>query len=298
MVSRRVVITGSIGVAAVIGAGAGAIALAANGVIPGQARVDQELGFCRVDPPPVDTPPGEIVTGSFASSYRRTTVTYKIAYPPGTAPGAALPVALVLHGSGGTAASALSGGNYPAYLAQAVAAGVRPFALASVDGGGGYWHPHPADDPFGMLFHEFLPMLGARRLKVERLAVAGISMGGYGALLCGLTYPERFVSVVGNSPAFWASYQDAHRVNPGAFASAEDWATYGDLLARAADFRSRPIQIFIGSSDPFEPVVRRLQQRLTDPSVVHISKGCHDGQFWAAHAPQTLATIGAALRKI
>ena len=27
---------------------------------------------------------------------------------------------------------------------------LTPMALVTVDGGGGYWHPHPGDDPHGL----------------------------------------------------------------------------------------------------------------------------------------------------
>jgi hypothetical protein len=297
MLTRRALIIGSIGVAAVAGAGVGTVALAANGVIPGQSRVDEDLGFCSVSPPPANATPGPIITGTFASTYRRTTVNYRIAYPPGFGTGSKLPVALALHGYAGTAADALNGGNYPAYLAASVNAGGTPFALASVDGGNGYWHPHPDDDPLGMLAHEFLPLLGTHRLAIDRPAVTGISMGGYGALLCGLTWPDRFVSVIGNSPAFWHSYAESEHVNAGAFASASEWSTYGNLLDAAPALGKLPMHIFIGSSDPFEPIVSTLRGRLPDPTTVHIAKGCHDGRFWAAHGPDVIAALGAALAR-
>jgi pimeloyl-ACP methyl ester carboxylesterase len=296
MVGRRAVMIGSLSGAALIGAGAGGVALAANGVIPGQARVDAALGYCSVDAPPVHATPGPIITGSFASTYRQTDVGYRIAYPPGHTSGSRLPVALLLHGFGENSESVLGAGNYPAYLAAAAAAGTSPFALAAPDGGNGYWHPHPGDDPLGMVVHEFLPLLGAHGLSIERPAVTGISMGGYGALLAGLTLPDRFVAVVANSPAFWSSYGQARHVNAGAFASASEWSSYGDLLGRAESIGKLPVQIFIGSSDPFEPIVARLRGMLPDPAVVRISRGCHDGRFWQAHAPETIKILAAALR--
>ena len=298
MLSRRAVIIGSLGAAALVGAGAGAVALAADGVIPGQARVDEDLGFCSVDPPPVHLPPGPTVNGSFASTYRRTSVGYTIAYPPGHSPGTRLPVALLLHGYGEVSTTVLSAGNYPGYLAAAVAAGAAPFAFAAPDGGNGYWHPHPDDDPLGMLIHEFLPLLGAHGLAVERPAVAGYLDGRLRcAAVPGSTLPDRFVAVVANSPAFWSSYAEAQHVNPGAFSSPAEWSTYGNLLERAAPIGKLPAQIFIGSSDPFEPIVTKLRGRLSDPSAVHVSKGCHDGRFWQAHAADTIKILGTALNR-
>jgi pimeloyl-ACP methyl ester carboxylesterase len=292
MLRRRTLIASALSVAALAGAGAGTVALAANGVLPGKAMVDEDLGFCSVDAPATTAVPGQIVAGRFTSAYRRMVVPYRIAYPPGYRPGAKLPVALMLHGYGGNESDALSGGDYPAYLAACVNAGGQPFALAAAAGGNGYWHPHPDDDPLGMLIHEFLPLLGTRGLAVDRPAITGISMGGYGALLAGLTQPGRFVAVIGNSPAFWRSFPESQRVNPGAFSSAAEWSRYGNLLTR--DFDRMPAQIFVGASDPFEPIVRSLRDRLADPSIVHISKGCHDGRFWQAHAPTVIKILATA----
>jgi S-formylglutathione hydrolase FrmB len=292
MLRRRTLLLGAAGVVALAGTAAAATALAANGVIPGQSAVDHALGYCDADVPPVGAAAGPIVDGSFASTYRRREVAYRIAYPPGFSIGARLPVCLMLHGFAATETDALAAGDYPRYLAAAVAAGVPPFALAAPAGGNGYWHPHPDDDPLGMVIDEFLPLLGAHGLGIGRVAVSGYSMGGFGALMCALAAPERFVAVAANAPAFWRSYDEANHVNPGAFGSAAEWSTYGDLLRRADDFRGLPVRIFVGSSDPFEPAISALRDRLPDPGIVTIAKGCHDERFWESQAPTIMRLVG------
>jgi enterochelin esterase-like enzyme len=149
-----------------------------------------------------------------------------------------------------------------------------------------------------MVLHEFLPLLARHRLHVDRPAVLGYSMGGFGALLCGLAAPGRFASIIASSPAFWRSYDEAEHVNPEAFASASDWHRYGDLLSQAAAVSRLPAQIYVGAADSFTPAIRTLQDRLADPDVVHVAKGCHDNSYWRSLAPAQLRLVGAALASI
>ncbi len=294
-ISRRAALA-SLGGAVGLGAlSAGGVALVQAGVLPGSSVLNAGLGRCNAAPP--DAPRGEAgppVTGAFRSAARARDVAFAIAYPPGYGDGARLPVCLALHGYGGQARDALTTGDYGSFVAGAVARGTPPFALAAADGGTGYWHPHPGDDPLGMLVEEFLPLLAARGLRTDRVAVTGWSMGGYGALVCALTYPRRFRAIVASSPAIFHSFADARRVNPGAFDSADQWARY-DVTARARELAGLPVRIAIGAADPFASAVRTLRDRLADPGMVQISTGCHDGRYWASVAPAQIRAIGAAL---
>ncbi len=298
MLTRRQALLGVASVTVIAGASAGLIQLTEAGIVPGKAALDRHLGYCDVTVPPVRHAAGVITAGTFASARRNRAVNYAIAYPAGIPAGTALPVCLVLHGYGVDAAGALAAGDYPGYLADAVAAGTPPFALAAVSGGSGYWHPHPGDDPLGMVLEEFLPLLATHGLHIDRPSVLGYSMGGFGALLCGLAAPGRFRSIIANSPAFWRSYDEAEHVNPGAFASASDWNRYGDLLSQAAAISRLPTQIYVGAADSFTPAIRALRDRLVDPDVVHIAKGCHDNSYWRSQAPAQLRLVGAALASI
>ncbi|WP_319463265.1 alpha/beta hydrolase [Micromonospora sp. RTP1Z1] len=279
----------------VTGLGAGGLALVDAEVLPGRSVLNHALGRC--DAPPPDAPRGVApppVTGSFRSAARRREVAFAISYPPGYAPGTRLPVCLALHGYAADARTAVAAARYPEFLAGALRDGVAPFVLAAPDGGNGYWHPHADDDPLGMLVDEFLPLLATRGLRTDRVAVAGWSMGGYGALLAALTHRERFRAVVATSPAIFHSYDDARGVNAGAFDSADEWARY-DVTARAREFAGLPVRIAIGAADPFAPAVRTLRDRLPDPGVVAIGTGCHDNDFWASVAPDQVRAISAAL---
>ena len=92
-------------------------------------------------------------------------------------------------------------------LAQAVAAGLPPFAVVAVDGGGSYWHKRASGEDSGaMVLDELIPMLGSQGLDTSRVAFLGWSMGGYGALLLGARLgPARTAAICAVSPALWTS---------------------------------------------------------------------------------------------
>jgi enterochelin esterase-like enzyme len=221
-------------------------------------------------------------------------VGYTIAWPPGHAPGSALPLIVMLHGYGANHTNALSGMS----PAQAVALEVDgralpPMALVTVDGGGGYWNPHPDDDPMAMVMSELIPMCQALNLGRSpfRIGTMGISMGGYGALLLGEKYPEAISAVAAISPAIWTTYEEARAANPGAYASAEDFAA-DDAVTHAPLLANTAVRVASGTDDPFHPGVLALVGQLPHGVVVDISQGCHTGPFFNAQEPPSLAFLG------
>jgi pimeloyl-ACP methyl ester carboxylesterase len=218
-----------------------------------------------------------------------------VAYPPNVDAGARLPVCLYLHGFGGDATD-LEEFGYHRMLAAAAVAGVPPFVLAAVDGGDRYWHPRAdGDDPLHMVLDDFPVVLAQHGLPVATMAVLGVSMGGYGALLALSEAPTRFVAVAASAPAFWFSFDEAQDASPGAFDSADDWLTWGDLRPRTKHLAGHAVRIDCGAADPFEPNLRTLHEQLPDPSVLNIAAGCHDSAFFRSVAPAQLKLIGEAL---
>jgi pimeloyl-ACP methyl ester carboxylesterase len=297
--TRRRVLTLGLAPAAVLAcAAAGGTELVARGVLPGRSLLDELDGACSVPEPPLAfSPLGPSIDGTFYSAARRRTVGYTIAYPPGHHRGDELPLVVMLHGYGKDHADALAGMS-PAQ-ALALKPGGRPLppmALVTVDGGGGYWNPHPGDDPMAMVVGELIPRcrrLGLGR-RPGRIAVMGISMGGYGALLLAEKYPDLFGAVAAISPAVWTSYPQARQANPGAYASAAAFAA-GDVVTHAAAFGRRPVRIAAGYGDPFYPGFRALARALPPGAVVALGPGCHDGSFFTAQEPPSLAFLAGCL---
>jgi S-formylglutathione hydrolase FrmB len=296
---RRFIGYGLAGVAAVAAAGFGGVELISRGDLPGKGELDAIDGACSV--PAADLAsyarPGPQVSGAFYSRARNRTVGYTIGYPPGHRPGSKLPLVIMLHGYGGDHTNALSGLSPARALALRVGgAPLPPMALVTADGGGGYWNPHPGDNPQAMLTDELIPMCRRRGLgEARRVGVMGISMGGYGALLLAEKRPDLIGAVAAISPAIWTSYAQARAANAGAYASAADFAA-DDAVTHAAALARVPVRIAAGFGDPFYPGVRALARALPErtggePPMVSFSNGCHDGSFFTPQEPLSLAFL-------
>jgi pimeloyl-ACP methyl ester carboxylesterase len=291
---RKFLAFGLSGIVAVLGAGALGVELVSRGVVPGQQVLNDVDGACSVLYPSfAESSLGSSVSGRFHSQARNCEVGYTIAYPPGYRRGDRLPLVVMLHGYGANHANALSGLS----PAQAVALKINgeplaPFAMVTVDGGGGYWNPHPDDDPMRMVMEELIPLcqrLGLGRLP-QRIGTMGISMGGYGALLLAERYPDTIAAAAAISPAVWTTYAEARSANPGAFASAGDFAR-DDVITHAAALADIPVRVASGDDDPFQPGVRTLASRLPPSAQVEFSGGCHTGPFFQSQEPPSLAFL-------
>jgi enterochelin esterase-like enzyme len=281
-------VAGAIGV---IAAGAAGVELVSHGVLPGKYRLDEIDGACSATGPPLRfSKPGTMHPGHFYSQARQRDVDYTVAYPPGHGPGSSLPLVVVLHAHGATSANPLSGIT----LGDACALeALPPMAMVAADGGNGYWNPHPGDDPMGMVIDELIPMcqsLGLGR-SPQRIGTMGISMGGYGALLMGETYPRLFSAVAAISPAIWTTYAQARSANDGAYATARDFAR-NDVVTHASALAGMPVRVASGIDDPFHPGVEALAEALPPGAIVDFSSGCHTGSFFQAQEEPSLAFLG------
>ena len=291
--SRRRLIGFGLGVA--VSAAFGGVELVDRGVLPGRQILDELDGACSVASSHEKLGPiGPSQTGSFFSRARNRDVGYTIAYPPGHGPGSRLPLVVALHGYLGNHASTMSGTTPDRALAERPADRALPaIALVTVDGGVGYWNPHPGDDPLGMLVDELVPMCRRLGLGLGRRGIGtlGISMGGYGALLLAEKRPDLIAGVAAISPAVWTTYGEAHDANSGAFASAAAFAD-NDVVTHAAALDRTPVRLASGIDDPFHAGVQALVAKLPPAAVVKITKGCHDGEFFASQQTASLQFLG------
>jgi len=182
---------------------------------------------------------------------------------------------VLLHGKGGSPSQFLS----QPFFDTLAKLGARAPEVLLLDGGDdSYWH-NRADGAWGsMVLREAIPA-GISRTHAGRVAIGGISMGGYGALLLGSRNRGRFCAVGAQSPALWLS---AGQTAPGAFDDATDYAR-NDLFKLRPPL---PLWIDLGSSDPFRTATLAYARRAHVHA--HLRPGGHDSALWDAFMPQFL----------
>lgn len=282
--TRRTVLAGAVGAAA-LGATGGLIEY---DVLPGRTRLHRLLGLTGPDGTIPEVEPGPIVTGRLESRHVAAPASWRIAYPPRANVGSSLPVVVVLHYAGSSAAGVFARLGLPQFLA---ASGAQ-MALAAVDGGErGYWQERPdGTDPGQMVLDDFLPMLARRGLAADEPSWLGWSMGGYGVLRLAALRQDSGLengAVLAVSPALWPSFDETA---PGAFTGQDQYAAAMALLDREGLPRAR---IDCGTSDPF---YRNVESFVDQRSIESdFQRGDHTPGYWTRVLPAELAWLVAQL---
>lgn len=205
--------------------------------------------------------------------------------PARAAPRGQRSLLVFLHGRGGSDGTFT--GNEAVYEGLA-RLGRRAPVLAFPDGGDhGYWHNRREGGWGTYVMREVIPTV-VRRFGIDprRIAIGGISMGGFGAYDLALLHPKRFCAVGGHSPALWF---DGGETAPGAFESAADFErndVVGMVRADPDAFAGMRVWNDYGDEDPFrgydEDFVEYLRDDGADLSA-HSWPGGHDNSYWNAH---------------
>jgi S-formylglutathione hydrolase FrmB len=132
--------------------------------------------------------------------------------------------------------------------------------------------------------------------RPDRIAIGGISMGGYGALHLAALRPREFCAVGAHSAALYESYRASA---PVAFDNAADFAR-NDVFkaARQGRFNRLPVWIDGGSNDPFHDADAVFSSLLRARGVgvtYHVWPGAHTASYWEAHMAAYLDFYASAL---
>ena len=171
------------------------------------------------------------------------------------------PLLVFLHGYGGTPSGTVS----PALITALRRLGDRAPVVLLPEGYTGWWHDRD-EAPWGSyVLNEVIPA-GLERSGADRdrVAIGGISMGGFGALDLGRLAPERFCAVGGHSPAVYARGSDDILFG---FDDPADFARHDLLtLARGASPYDAPVWLDVGDQDALRPAVETLAHELAGPT--------------------------------
>jgi S-formylglutathione hydrolase FrmB len=239
-------------------------------------------------------------------------VRYCVLLPPSYdgSPDRRYPVLYYLHGLGDSEQTLVRQGIWSLVESLQDDGRIGEFLVVTPDGGRGFYvNSRDGRNRYEDFFlREFIPAIErGYRIRAERAArgIAGISMGGYGALRFAFKHPERFVSVSAHAAALMEDLPrgaaTAGRLSPGlnilgdAFGSPIDTTYYRQqspfTLARQGQGLNR-LRIYFDCGDQdfygFDAGARSLHRLLESRGIAHefsIVSGGHDWQYFAEYLP-------------
>lgn len=239
-----------------------------------------------VPSPTATLTPGPLNSGTLTSAATGLDHPWLIAYPPGAKPGAHLPVAIMLHGYGDTI-SGMDLHHYPEALAQTVASGGTPFAVAAINGGNQFWQKDGNQDAGAMVASEFVPLLKKLGLNTKRLGLTGWSMGGWGSLrlACDQLHGKLRAVAAVSTPCY-ATFAE---LPSGLWMTPEDF-TANNFFTRPERLTDLPIYLACGESDQFRAGNVAFADILANTvgvqtPVLNIGPGGHSHEYWQSVAP-------------
>ena len=260
--------------------------------------------------------PGGAECRSIPSAILKRAVRYCVLLPPGygTNPTRRFPIVYYLHGLGGNEQWLLETGAWDMVEQARDQNKIGEFVIVTPDAGRTFYvNSRDGEERYEDFFiQEFVPAIEKRyRAGGSRptRALAGFSMGGYGALRFAFKYPQTFSAVAVHSAALFDDLpEDASLMfgrNFRAFGSPLDpayWDQNNPLtLARSASGLSQSkIYFDCGLEDDygFDAGTRLLHDILEQrkiPHAFHLYPGGHDWEYIAEHFPESLAFLSQAL---
>jgi enterochelin esterase-like enzyme len=266
------------------------------------------------------TPSPKVSAATFHSAALDQRRKVQVWLPPGYAREATTryPVIYVLHGLGGSERDFFKLGKLESHIKGAMAAKtLPPVIVVSPDGDDGYWTDHapngstPGPRWGAYVADDLVAWVDARYRTLadrEHRAIAGVSMGGYGAFSLALTHPDRFGAAVSLSGALFPTlpthrpvYRRVWGAPPDAawFAKASPMALLGTL---PLDAPMPALYLHVGASDElgFVAFADAAHRVLVERGVDHtyrVTPGGHSWSVWEAESPAWLAFIGSWLAR-
>jgi S-formylglutathione hydrolase FrmB len=265
---------------------------------------------------------GRVECNSLPSKILQRPVSYCIILPPSfdTEKTRRFSVLYFLHGLGDNEQSFIHTGAWNLTEDLLSTGDIKEFLIVTPNGGASFYI-NSKDGKVryeDFLLQEFFPFI-EKRYRVEpgrsHRAIAGISMGGYGALHLAFAHPLLFSSVSAHSaalmdkfPAFLGSAPDSvsTRMLGHVFGNPPDRSFMERnsplTLAKSADLRGLKVYFDCGDQDDygFEDGATALDKILTSrhiPHEYHLYPGRHDAEYFGEHLPASLQFASHAFAK-
>ena len=166
-------------------------------------------------------------------------------------------------------------------------------------GNHGYWHDRRGAKWARYVLDEVIPRAVAElHADPKRVAIGGISMGGFGALDIARLHPHRFCAVGAHSPALW---QTAGETAPGRVRRRRRTSRATTWSARARRnpnlFAGTPVWLDAGNADPFQPGDRAFDRAARNVTPPPPTPARHEGAYWRAHYARYLRFYANALAR-
>ena len=236
-----------------------------------------------------------IAAVSFASNALDRRVTYSVIIPDREHGNGPFPVLYQLHGRTDDHRAWLEHSNLVRHVAK------LPLIVVLPDGETSFYadiHPLARFEQF--IVHDLPAHVRATfHAREGKAAIGGLSMGGYGAIRLGLSYPERYASIFAHSSRL-PSRAELPKLS---FCSALDERAIDaldvDALAARVDPQTMPRLAFdCGTEDHLLGDSRRFRAVLERHGVPHEyaeHAGAHTWEYWDVHVKEALAFHARAL---
>lgn len=225
------------------------------------------------------------------------TLPVKVVVPKG-APANDRGLVVFLHGRGEDEASYLVEPMFEALDGLRTRAPVIAFPDGSDSS---YWHDRESGEWASYVLDELIPELVVRfDVDPDKIAIGGISMGGFGAYDIARLDPDRFCAVAGHSPVIWES---SGETADGAFDDDADFDRNNiiEIAGSSADpYSALRLWIDAGTEDPFLDGDQAFEDALRGAGatpVVKRSSGGHDNDYWNDNWEEYLGWYAFSLRQ-
>jgi len=210
-----------------------------------------------------------------------------------------LPVVTLLHGVYGSHwAWAFKGGAHRTAARLIAQGAIQPMVIAmpsdGLYGDGSAYLPHSGRDFESWILHDVHDALAAAGLPIDSQSprfIAGLSMGGYGALRLAALHPQHYSAASGMSSVTHINQFSSLIEEPvSQFGLARQEQSLSELIIRHSASLP-PIQFDCGTEDPFIESNRELHRALDAAGVQHTYleyPGGHEWAYWDEHLQDTL----------